>query len=298
LALPVENRLYLFDSEKVAGEMDEELTNWLRSRTRILKAQGIAARDLIVYYVGHGCFSKSGADYALAISRTNGEKLFHSSYGISLLAETLRLQAGALRKYLILDCCFSAAAYKEFQSTGPLEVVRQKTEGELPAYEGQALRGTALLCASGPRDPAKAPDDLDYTMFSGALLEVLKQGDPRGDAFLNLVTVAKLVRLQILAAHQDAAVRPEVLSPEQRKGDVAEVPLFPNRWWTPEKQKIADLQAQYDQAASNWYAANYSHIDVDHEQDKSSEIAFYRQRLEEIGRQMRALGVEPHNKVF
>jgi uncharacterized caspase-like protein len=185
LALPRDNLLSLFDSQKSAGEMDEELTNWLQKRAQSLRTASIAARDLIVYYVGHGCFSRNGADYALAITRTRADKLFHSSYGISLLAETLRLQAGGLRKYLILDCCFSAAAYKEFQSTGPLEVIRQRTEGELTPQEGQARRGTALLCASGPREPAMAPVDLPYTMFSGALLDVLREGDPGGHELLS-----------------------------------------------------------------------------------------------------------------
>src|ERR1019366_732211 len=164
LALPSDNLLTLFDSEKSAGDMDDELRHWLKTHTQKRKIQDIAARDLIVYYVGHGCFAKNGTDYAVAINRTNEDKLFHSSYVMASLAETLRQHAGALRRYLILDCCFSAQAYKDFQSAGPLEVVRQKTEAELPR------RGTALLCASGPRDPAMAPDGLDYTMFPGAFI--------------------------------------------------------------------------------------------------------------------------------
>lgn len=236
MALPPENVLDLFDSEKLAAEMDEDFSNWLPARTECLRAEGVTTRDLIVYYVGHGCFSKSGADFALAIQRTKGDRLFHSSYGLSLLAETLRLHAGSLRKYVILDCCFSAAAYKEFQSTGPLEVVRQRTEGELPPEGVPAHQGTALLCASGPRVPAKAPEHCLHTMFSGALLQVLTQGDPTGDARLSLHAVGELVRTRIFAAHHDASVRPEVHSPEQVKGDIARVPLFPNRAQRPGAQ--------------------------------------------------------------
>lgn len=244
LALSRDNLLSMFDSEKSANEMDEKLTDWLRTRTRALTMKGVAPRDLIIYYVGHGCFSSNGSDYALAIKRTRGDKLFYSSYNISLLSDTLRLEAGSLRKYLILDCCFSATAYSNFMTTGPLEVVRQKIAGELPAHEVQARRGTALLCASGPRDPAMAPSDLKYTMFSEALLKVLEQGDPGGGEFLNLVVLGELVRLRIIEAHPDDAVRPQVLSPEQTRGDVAQVPLFPNSGYRSDANNVPNEVVQ------------------------------------------------------
>jgi hypothetical protein len=114
-------------------------------------------------------------------------------------------------------------------SNGPLEVLRQNTQHQLPpADEGPAQRGTALLCASGPRDPAKAPDGLSFTMFSGALLDTLKEGNPHGDDSFTLYQLGESVRNRIFNEHRDEAVRPEILSPDQTKGDVAKVAIFPN----------------------------------------------------------------------
>lgn len=228
LDLPIGNLLVLFDSDLAAQEIDEKLSEWIEDRIGSLKRDGVEVRDLIVYYVGHGCFSEDGASFALAVKRTRGEKPFHSSYSVASLAATLRQKAGRFRKYVILDCCFSASAYTEFMSTGPLEVARQKTEAELPAAEQSARRGTALLCASGPRDPAKAPDHLNYTMFSESLMKTLSQGHEEAGENMSLSALGRFVKEDLVTQHLDAAVRPQVLSPEQSKGDVAQIGIFPN----------------------------------------------------------------------
>lgn len=227
--LPVANLLWLFDLDDPADTLDHTLTEWLKAKVPGSEGGAGPARDLILYYVGHGCFAANGSDYALAIRRTREEKPYHSSYQLPSLAHTLKTFAGGLRKYVILDCCFSASAYKEFMATGPLEVVRQRTEAVLPRGEKSVRRGTALLCASGPRVPAKAPGDLQFTMFSGALLEVLSEGRSDQEGDLTLAALGSTARDLIFEMYNDDAVRPEVLSPEQLRGDVAEFPIFPNR---------------------------------------------------------------------
>jgi len=144
-----------------------------------------------------------------------------SSYPIKSLALTLREHARHLRRYLILDSCFAAAAYEAFMSP-PLEVACQKTLEEFPR------RGTALLCASGPRDPARILPTQQSTVFSDALLYVLRQGSPEEPEKLSLAQLGGLIRDQIKERNLTDAVRPEVHSPDQKEGDVATLPLFPN----------------------------------------------------------------------
>jgi hypothetical protein len=65
-------------------------------------------------------------------------------------------------------------------------------------------------------------------MFSDALLEVLRKGDPHLGSRFSINELGGLVRLQLATMHPADWVRPEVHSPDQREGDVADVPLFPN----------------------------------------------------------------------
>ncbi len=233
LNLPNTNVLSLFDIDEPADNLDTQLTAWIQTRTDDLRRRGSAAKDLIIYYVGHGCFSPNGDRFALAICRTrDGNKRYDTSYRMSLLASTLNECAGGLRKYVILDCCFSAAAYREFMSTSPLEVVWQKTTEQLPP-QASTRRGTSLLCASGPRDPALAPSDMTSTLFTTALLHVLKSGSSRFNQNMTLTDVHDLVESHLATSYQNHAVRPELHSPKQDRGKVELVPFFPNPAYDP-----------------------------------------------------------------
>ena len=124
-------------------------------------------------FVGHPGFVGENKDYFFAVRslRKGGEGT--SGLRVSALAGTIRNHALHLRRYLILDCCFSAAATKEFM--GPvLEVATQKV------LEDQFLReGTALLCSSSSRSLSLAPVSQELTMFSTGLMAALKQGESR-----------------------------------------------------------------------------------------------------------------------
>jgi hypothetical protein len=221
LGLPVENVLDLFDCDDAAPEIDERVVTFLEGRQKNLVEQNKRARDLILYYVGHGGFSSPGDEYFLAIRKTRIHNEGASSYAIKMLANTLRENAINLRRYLILDSCFSATAYASFQSA-PLEVAKRQTLEELPA------KGTALLCAAGPKDPAKALPDQTLTMFSGAFLEALQSGDSHNPGRLSFWEVSELTRVLIKEKFPDNAVRPEMLSPDQKLGNLAMIPFFPN----------------------------------------------------------------------
>jgi hypothetical protein len=218
--LPTENLLSLFDTTEAPSDLLGKIGDFLaRSADRPEERR---ARDLVVYYVGHGGFSDDN-EYFLAIRATRKDGKWFTSIQIKALAQTLKEHGRHLRKYLILDCCFSAAAYTAFQS-GPLPAALQKTKGEFEGLEAPG-RGTALLCASGPRDPAKAPPGEKFTMFSGALVELLK--GPQDQPKLSLLNLRDFSYGIIKERWRDEAVRPELHSPEQVDGDIARLPLFP-----------------------------------------------------------------------
>ena len=217
--LPDKNLLDLFDSEIGKTDQIKQLSNFLKKRSSVEPKP----TDILIYYIGHGGFDRDvSSDYYLALRVTREGVEHATSFPIRDLAAILKQDARRLRRYVILDSCFSAAAYTAFQSTGPLEVAKQKSLQHLPT------RGTSLLCASGPRDPAKILSDSEYTLFSNYLLQVLETGDADEGEMLSLSQVGELTKDLILDSNLDDIARPQVLSPSQDQGAIANLPLFPN----------------------------------------------------------------------
>ena len=65
-------------------------------------------------------------------------------------------------------------------------------------------------------------------MFSGAILDALRCGSDNEPEKLSLAVVGQMTWDLVKRKYPDEAVRPEVHSPDQRKGDIAVLPLFPN----------------------------------------------------------------------
>lgn len=239
LRLAGENVNWLFDDSRSPSDQLQDIRDFLESRFTAIKNEGVQLQDLIFYYVGHGLFSGADHTYCLAIRATDERNEGLTSIRASDLASIIRDSARFVRKFLILDCCFSAAAYKEFQS-GPLTAGRTKLLDELPQ------RGTTLLCSASAQDPSLAPEGLSRTMFSDSLLKALRQGHPFFGPRLSLSELGDLVKRNIREAYPNNWVRPEVHSPDQREGDVASVPLFPNAAYFA--QKAAEEVRQKDEA--------------------------------------------------
>ena len=237
--LPTENLLYLFDSEKGAGELDLKIEQFLKQRLADMTARGSAGRDLLLYFIGHGGFAGDDHDYYLAI-RSTGGNLLASGLGVKALAYTLKEEARHLRRIIILDCCFAAAALHAFQGA-PDQVALEKTidafRGGRKA-EGFPTKGTTLFCSSNQKSPSQLLADYSSTMFTKAFLDVLTQGTPSQQDRLTLREVKDAAR-DLLFEIQDAP-KPVVDSPDQSEGDVADIPFFPNPWFEKERLRRAE----------------------------------------------------------
>ncbi len=222
LAIPEENLLDLFDKDFTPDEIDSKISDFLIKRQRKLNGTESTPTDLVLYYIGHGGFSTTGQDYFFAIRKTREKGQSVSSVRVADLATTLKRDGKNLRRYLILDCCFAAAAFPLFQGGGITDGIKKKTLNEFPK------KGTALLCAASKQDFAINPLGGKYTMFSGALLNALRKGDESIKSDLSLSQVGERVEEEIQERSESIEARPQVLCPDQSQGDIAELPLFPN----------------------------------------------------------------------
>src|SRR6266699_25071 len=123
--LPPENLLDLFNSNQSADELDVAISQCLGQRIAALRATGQPARDLLLYFIGHGGFVGRDSDFYLAIRRTRMDNPRASGLQMMSVADTLTERARHLRRIIILDCCFAAAAFSAFQA-GPDQVAIQK----------------------------------------------------------------------------------------------------------------------------------------------------------------------------
>jgi hypothetical protein len=228
--LSTSNLLDLFDAPFSASDQLEMLGSFLEQQTQALKAANQAVRDVVVYFVGHGGFVGSSADFYLLPRRANASSLRASGMAIDALAEVLREKARQMRRYLFLDCCFASAAFRSFQG-GPDQTAITKT---LDAFHVQARsrgfpgKGTVLLCSSDQKSPSLLLPDESCTMFSHALLDVLRNGDLHRPLQLSLRDIKELAEERLAALPEKNAPRPGLHSPDQSEGDLADVPFFPN----------------------------------------------------------------------
>lgn len=222
LEVPDQRILWLFDDSRSPSDQLRAIGDFLERSTR--QTEGDTPENLLIYYVGHGLFGTRDQAYSLAIRYTTARDEGSTSIRAGDLAGTIRSSASFLRRYLIFDCCFAGAINKEFQS-GALHAARARIASEFPA------RGTALLCSSNATDASLAPEGLERTMFSFALIEALKIGHPALGERFTFSELGDLVKETLRQKFPDNWVRPEVHSPDQREGDIADLALFPNPAW-------------------------------------------------------------------
>ncbi len=177
--------------------------------------------DLIVYYVGHGgpvLDSMGNTEFFLALRATKEGEEFLTGLKANDFAQTIYKTAANLRVIIILDCCYAGKAVKYFDGPNPAADPSSKTPF-----------GLTLFTASSSTKQAVVPAGAKRTIFSGCLLEVLDSGIAEKGPLLTLKEIADRVRLLITQRYPDEGVRPDMHSPRQGYGDVADYPLFPNR---------------------------------------------------------------------
>lgn len=230
-----ENWLDLFDTPLSSpNEIDQVIGAFLQERILRMKQGGTPARDLLFYYIGHGMFAP-GHDqaYHLAIRSTRETSLRSSAISMAALAETLKTNARHLRRFVILDCCFSAESYKYLQSAPDQAALQQTISAFEEESKGSGFpgKGTALLCSSGNKVASLLLPDESGTMFSEAFIRALTIGNTHQmeKTYLSLADL-KMVIEEVLDDLTDAnAPLPYIGDPDQSEGNIStQIFFFPN----------------------------------------------------------------------
>ncbi|MEU8079223.1 hypothetical protein AB0B31_27725 [Catellatospora citrea] len=203
MQVPPERILNLFGSEESPNDLVQRIQRFLDL------PESLDATDIVIYYVGHADVVPSSGQFAILTACASQENIGSSSFHSTYLLEAVRKAGRKRRTHIIVDACFSAAVADAFKQ--PV---------------GNA--GIALLSSASRSDTSQAPRDAAATIFTQALLTVLRRGDPdHGRTFsLSDLNVRITAELSALPGHGD--LLPEIHSPHRRRGDAALVGVFRN----------------------------------------------------------------------
>lgn len=153
-----------------------------RTAYRALRRGLEAAEDTaLVYLAGHGLVGDHDGELHLALPDTDPDELGVSALPFALVRALLR-DCPAANRVLVLDCCFSGRATGEFMSA--VGAHAERTE----------IAGTWVLASAPANAVALAPAGARHTSFTGALIELLRDGVPDGPELLTLDLLYRSLR--------------------------------------------------------------------------------------------------------
>lgn len=153
-----------------------------------LRDAGRRAEDtLFVYYAGHGLLGPRLDELYLAATGSDLDDLRYSALSVDAIHDIF-MDSRAHNRVLILDCCFSGRA---------IEHAMGRQDGLLQAKI--KITGGITLASSPANWHALAPRGARYTAFTGALLDLLRDGIVGGPEVLTIGLIHERLS-QILAA--------------------------------------------------------------------------------------------------
>ncbi|MEU0965600.1 esterase-like activity of phytase family protein [Streptomyces sp. NPDC005917] len=167
----------------------------------IREAAELAEDTLIVYYAGHGLIDRHERQLLLTLT-DSVEDQPDTCVRSGDVRRAIRDTGSALRRVLILDCCFSGHVLTEMTDGHRQDV--EAAVRTLHDVEG------AYVMTSAPRDrPSHAPDPKRCTLFTGALVDVMREGLADGPEMLGLRDLFQEVKKRIRALKPEVAQEPQ-----------------------------------------------------------------------------------------
>ncbi|WP_432136093.1 caspase, EACC1-associated type [Streptomyces sp. bgisy154] len=149
------------------------------------EAASQATGTFLLYFAGHG-LAEQREGLHLALPRT-AQRQFFRAVSFDRVRNIILDHCDALHKVIILDTCYSGRALKGGMN------------GEATVADFAEVDGTFLMTSSAENRQSLAPDDKEFTLFTGELLKVMEQGECGADALLDMETIYKSVHRALRA---------------------------------------------------------------------------------------------------
>ncbi|CAL9523855.1 hypothetical protein SUDANB145_03878 [Streptomyces sp. enrichment culture] len=158
----------------------------------IREAADLTEDTLIVYYAGHGLLDRHDGQQLLLTLPGSLEDWPDTCVRSGDVRRAIHGTGPARRRVLILDCCFSGRVLTEMAGTD-----RGEQGGEMALRTLRGVEGSYVMTSAAKDRPSHAPDPERCTVFTGALVDVLRKGLPDGPEMLGLHALFEAVRQRI-----------------------------------------------------------------------------------------------------
>ncbi|MCX5197069.1 caspase family protein [Streptomyces sp. NBC_00249] len=135
---------------------------------------------MLVYYAGHGLIEPRTGKLHLAVETTDPSSVHDTATSYDWVRWPVE-KSRAMRRIVVLDCCYSARAFGVQSAAAALEV-----------------DGTYLLAAAAETAVALSPPGEPLTAFTGEWLTLLEQGVPGEGEYLDLDTIFTRLRTRLV----------------------------------------------------------------------------------------------------
>ncbi|GHJ97448.1 hypothetical protein SNE510_69670 [Streptomyces sp. NE5-10] len=174
----------------------------------VQEAVDAATDTLLVYYAGHGLLDPRTGKLHLATETSDPKSVHDTATPYEWIRWPVE-KSPAMRRIVVLDCCYSARAFGVQSAAAALEV-----------------DGTYLLAASAETAVALSPPGEPLTAFTGELVTLMQEGVPGGPEYLDLDTLFTRLRTRLVTRD-----RPE---PQRLcRNQLGQAPFIRNAAYTP-----------------------------------------------------------------
>lgn len=176
-----------------------------------------ATDTLLFYYAGHGFLGPKDSALYLTCRDSFGDD-DASALEYKYIRNTL-LDSRALRKIVILDCCFSGNAHTQMGAEADL----------------QSIAGAYVLTSTERNQASTAPRDLRNTAFTHALLTLLTGGISRWPD-RDFLTLDQIYRELLAGLPSESYPKPE----RRDHGNLGDLTLVRNRAYQPPARRAVE----------------------------------------------------------
>jgi hypothetical protein len=151
---------------------------------------------LIIYFSGHGIKSEDSKNYYMAVKHTKMDDLSFTAIPVARLSKEI---GNSLNVILILDSCFSEKIFDEFNA-----------------------RQFFIMASSAKDEKAKYPLETEGSVFTEALIQVIKQGTLATDSYLTAEQIFEAVKAKL-------TIEGHGIPRSSGQNDTGKIPLFANK---------------------------------------------------------------------